>query len=137
MLLDKLGPISDHIEVLATSQLPIFLVKGKDWALIEGAMSFVAPTLFEQLDKMDGAKERLKYLFISHSHFDHVGAVPAIKRTYPDIQVIASESAKEVFSKPNALAYIKGLNDAIAKASAPKSGVDLSIKDGIPVDRTA
>lgn len=139
MLLEKTGPVSEHVEVLATPQLPVFLVKGKDWALVEGAMSMVAPALFEQLHKMDRAAQKLKYLILSHSHFDHVGAVTAIKRAFPDIEVLGSEATREVFNKPNAVAYIKSLNNALSKGAMnkdnPMSHVDLTIGDNIPFDR--
>jgi len=114
MLIEKLGAISSHIDLLGAAEVPVYLVKGEDWALVDAGVSPVIPALFEQL-KLYPEIFRLKYLILTHSHFDHAGGLDYILARFPAIKVIASRTAKEVFAKPAAAGYITGMNDALAK----------------------
>lgn len=115
MLIENPGKINDHIEMLGSAEIPFYLVKGKEWAIIDAGVSAAVPLLFEQFKNYPEIQNKLKYLILTHSHFDHTGALPALLFKFPQVKVLASEVTKEVFSKPKALEYIKGMNSAIAK----------------------
>lgn len=53
----------------------------------------------------------MDYILLSHSHYDHVGAIPYLRQVWPDVQVLAAEYAKNILSKPNALKTIKELSN--------------------------
>ena len=53
----------------------------------------------------------LKHLIISHSHFDHIGGIPTIKKAQPEIQIIAHKVEKYFLENPYRLdsRHLRGL----------------------------
>ncbi|MBP2638909.1 MAG: beta-lactamase domain protein [Firmicutes bacterium] len=86
-----------------------FLVMGREkTALLDCGMAYCAPKLFENLSKV--LKNRmLDYLFISHSHYDHIGAIPYIKTKWPNAKLLGAEHARKILTRPTALATIRTL----------------------------
>lgn len=115
MLIEKTGKISEHIDMLGGPEIPFYLVKGQDWALVDAGVSPAIPTVFEQIKQYPQIEDKLKYLFLTHSHFDHAGGLGFILARFPKIIVIASQTSAEVFQKPKAVDYIRGMNSALAK----------------------
>ena len=110
MLIKEPGKITERIDFLGTWENCLYLLKGKEAMIIGGGMSWIAPALEKQLSAMDFDLKKIKYLVIPHSHFDHCGAVPYLKRKFPHIQIVASAYSKEVFSKEMAVDFIAGIN---------------------------
>jgi 2-aminobenzoylacetyl-CoA thioesterase len=135
MLIEKVGKISDHIEMLGGAEIPFYLVKGEDWAMVDAGVSPAIPTIFEQMKQYPGIDERLKYLILTHSHFDHAGGLGFILARFPQVKVIASQTSAEVFAKAKAVDYIKTMNSMLAKFA----GIDFEKlgfrEDALRVDR--
>lgn len=80
----------------------------------------------------------LDYIFLTHSHYDHVLGTPHILRRYPEAKVVAGEYVKTIFSKPTArekmrdldrkFAHTCGVGDYDDLTDALK--VDIAVKDG-------
>jgi len=115
MLIEKVGRISEHIDLLGSAEIPFYLVKGKDWAMIDAGVSPAIPTVFEQAKNYSGLDAKLKYIILTHSHFDHTGGLSYLLARFPAVKVIASQITSEVFGKPRAVEYIKGMNQSLAK----------------------
>ena len=49
----------------------------------------------------------LRYIFLTHAHFDHSGACPYLKRNIKGLQVGTHPPAAETFRKPNVVAESK------------------------------
>ena len=60
---------------------------------------------------------RLGKILLSHSHYDHVGAVPYIKEAFPDAEVIAAPHAAATFLKEKARRSMRALDDSVAARS--------------------
>jgi glyoxylase-like metal-dependent hydrolase (beta-lactamase superfamily II) len=106
--------------------------------IIGGGMSWVAPALEKQFSAMDFDLSRIRYLVITHSHFDHCGAVPYLKRKFPQAKILASAYAQRVFSLKKAVQFIAAMNDRmLEKTHADEEAGRLNLKfDGIQVDQT-
>lgn len=102
--------INEHIEYLGSSDMSLYLVKGKEYMLVEGAMSYIVPTVIQQLEDRKIERNKITRYLILHSHFDHCGAVPFFKRTLPALRVVASYRAKEIYQKEKAIKFIKEVN---------------------------
>ena len=59
------------------------------------------------------AKERrtLDYILISHTHYDHIGALPYVLEKWPDAVVCGNEKASRVFKSETALSTMKNLGE--------------------------
>ncbi len=137
MWIQEPGRVTDRIEFIGTRKNCLYLLKGKEAMIIGGGMSWTAPSLERQFSAMDFDLEKIKYLVIPHSHFDHCGAVPYLKRKFPWMLVLASAYSKEVFSKEKAVNFIANANkEAIEKLGLQGEHEGLNLQfDGIQVDR--
>ncbi len=137
MWIKQPGKINERLDFLGTSDICLYLLRGEEAAIFGGGMSFMVPSLEAQLSRMDLDLGKIKYLIISHSHLDHVGAVPYLKRKLPHIQTLASAHAAEVFSKEKAVNFIAAANKQMIDKLGLQNEYDrLNLKfDGIKVDR--
>jgi glyoxylase-like metal-dependent hydrolase (beta-lactamase superfamily II) len=146
MWIKKPGKVTDHIEYLGTEDMCTYLLKGREYMLIEGGMSYVVPTILQQLDEREIDPERITKFLILHSHFDHCGAVPILQRRFPWMKGVASHRAKELFAKKKVVDFIRERNWEAVKAHGMEDvarrkeldfhdlQVDLSVGEGDIID---
>ena len=65
-------------------------------------------------DELGGRK--LDLILLSHTHYDHVGGIPALREAYPDIKVYGSEYAAHVLKRDGARRVMRQLASDAAKA---------------------
>lgn len=137
MLIREPGKVSDRIDFLGARDLCLYLLKGSEAMIIGGGMSSIAPSLEEQFAAINMDPGKIKYLVIPHSHFDHCGAVPYLKRKFPHVQVMASAHAQKIFSNEKAIRFIANANgQRIEKLGLQDEYQRLNLRfDGITVDR--
>ena len=130
--------ILESLKLLGAWPNCLYLLKGKEAMIVGGGMSWIAPALEKQFTAMDFDFSRIRYLVITHSHFDHCGAVPYLKRKFPQAKILASAYAQRVFSLKKAVQFIAAMNDRMLEISgADKETGRLNLKfDGIQVDQT-
>ena len=131
------GIVSDRLDFLGARENCLYLLRGRDMMIIGGGMSWIVPSLEIQLSKIDFEPKKLKYLVVSHSHFDHCGAVPYLKKKFPHIQILASAHAEKIFAREKVVNFIAVTNKyAIARLGLQSEYESLDLKfDGIHVDR--
>ncbi|MFU8797006.1 MAG: MBL fold metallo-hydrolase, partial [Dehalococcoidia bacterium] len=90
-----------------------------------------------QLAALDVGTRDVRYLVITHSHFDHCGAVPYLKRRFPEAEVVASAYAAEVLGKPRVIDVIASANkEKIDALGLQKEFEELGLEfGGVEVDR--
>jgi 2-aminobenzoylacetyl-CoA thioesterase len=120
-----------------------FLILGeRKTALIDCGMAYCAENLISNLKQVLQSRA-LHYVLISHSHYDHIGAIPYLRKEWPNMKVLGAEYAKQILKRQTALTTIRNLsrqaplyfgaaplkeyNDALLK-------VDQSILDGDSLD---
>ncbi|MBF0226454.1 MAG: MBL fold metallo-hydrolase [Desulfobacterales bacterium] len=114
MIIQNPSIISDKIIFLGKPASIVYLVKGHDeYTLIGGGTIDIVFDLEDQLKKFSIEKEKIKRIVILHSHFDHCGIVPYLKKKWPWIKITASERAKQIFKDVSAVAAMKFLNDIL------------------------
>ncbi len=123
MVVDRIGEIADGIHMLGHRAVPVFLVDGDRPALFDAGLAFLGPVYARQIRQVLDQRQPA-WLFLTHSHFDHCGAVAYLKAQFPMMKVVCSKKAADVFGRPNAIALIADLN-RFAAGMAPDFGVDL------------
>lgn len=126
------------IDVSGTGSAAVFLIKGKTSILFEAGMAYAADLMIENI-KRELGDGRVDAVLLSHSHYDHVAGLPAVRRAWPEVQVYASERAGEILMKPSALSTIRSLSRIAAEESGRsweqdykdrELRIDVRLKDG-------
>ncbi len=102
MWIQRPGAIDDRLMLLGTPKNIVYLVKGDRHMLIGGGGQWMVPELDRQFREYRIDLERVQYLLIGHSHYDHCGIVPYMLKRYPHLQVLASTEAKRIFEMEKA-----------------------------------
>lgn len=127
----KLGKLEESIFAIGNGYFPSYLILGEKIAMIDAGVTVMGP-LYKK-DILSLTENRgIDFLLLTHSHFDHCGAIPYLRRNLPDFKVGASPVAKEVFHKEKAIEHIINLNREVEELAPPRKE-DISI-DRIDVD---
>ena len=102
-----------------------FLVEAPDAALFDAGFSVLGPLYQRQIaDHMNG--EQPGFLFVTHSHFDHCGAVGYLKDAFAGLKISAAAPAAEIWAKPSAQKLISDLDKVAAGQVAAMLDYDAS-----------
>lgn len=112
----------------------ILILGSEKTALYDCGMACFADNLIENLKTVLNAEGKtLDYILLSHTHYDHIGALPYVLQIWPEAQVCGLQKAKEVFAHPNARATMEQLGNN-AKALYGVEGIEITAA-GMRVDR--
>jgi len=90
---------------------------GEKAALIDCGMAYCAPELIKNIQqkfKTINPRATLDYILISHSHYDHIGAIPYVRQVWPQCNVLGAKHAQDILKRPNALNAIRELSASAA-----------------------
>ncbi len=122
-----------------------FLIRcgGRKTVLYDTGMYYCGPETIGNIHKKlaEWDCDAPSYLFMSHTHYDHIGATPLFLKAWPQLRIAAAEKAKQVFASPHALATMQRLGETArdwsgteAQKQRPVSAegfrVDLVLRDG-------
>jgi len=107
--------LNSTITFVGTHDLCSYVVRGEDVLIVGGGMSHGTPALEHQLDGMALDPSRVKYAVVTHSHFDHCGAIPFLRKRFPRLQVLGTTACAEALAKPKVAAYNAKMNDVAAE----------------------
>lgn len=112
--------------------------------LYDCGMAYCHRQLIKNIDREIKARGRKQpdIILMSHTHYDHVGALPYILKKWPDVIVIGAEKAKKVFESEGALKTMKRLGEVArdtfsdSKEPVETAGfrIDRAVKEGDLID---
>jgi len=115
-----------------------FLVDdGKTAILYDTGFGFTGEGIAGKIRAALGNRQ-LDYIFLTHSHYDHVLGAPHILKRYPDAKVVAGEYVKTIFAKASAREKMRELDRKFAHTCGIEAyddlvdtlRVDIAVKDG-------
>ena len=110
---------------------------GKTTILYDTGFGFTGSAITENVKTY--LKERqLDYIFLTHSHYDHVLGCPYVVRAYPNAKVVAGKYAVDIFHRDGAKKVMKELDSQFAKTCGitdyeflgDELKVDIAVDDG-------
>jgi glyoxylase-like metal-dependent hydrolase (beta-lactamase superfamily II) len=106
------GKINDRISVAANLSYPGYVVKGDDKnIMIEAGINLLGPLYLKSIEEILGNRNHLDYLFITHSHYDHLGAAQYLKHNIPKLVIGAHERIVPLLKKESVLAMMNRLSE--------------------------
>lgn len=125
------GPIHESITAITDASYPIYVVRGdKSELLIDSGPNMLAPRYLASLKAMfpDGERHPRR-LFLTHSHWDHVGSADYLRRHIPGLQIGGHPRLATVVRKPSALETMNRLSmDQVELLEHNPTGEDLTLR---------
>jgi len=109
MIIKQSGKIGDGLYVIGPPAIPVYLIDGPEPVIFDAGFTSLAH-IYET-----GIKDILKdrkpgFLFLTHSHFDHIGAASHFKRIWPGLQIGGTAHCHEILLKQKAIQLIRAFN---------------------------
>jgi glyoxylase-like metal-dependent hydrolase (beta-lactamase superfamily II) len=93
--------------MLGSVAFPCYWLQGSRGALVDAGITAITPTLEEHFGP---GKKQPAFVLITHSHFDHVGALSVLRQLVPKLIVVGSHAAAALLSKPRVFDFIERMN---------------------------
>ncbi len=114
---------------------------GKTSVLVDSGFAFTGDAVADRVREALGTRP-LDYIFLTHSHYDHVLGAAYVLHAYPNARVVAGEYAAKIFAKDSAKALMRELDRKFAAtcgvADYPDRTdalrVDIAVADGDVVE---
>ncbi|HPK53785.1 MAG TPA: MBL fold metallo-hydrolase [Smithellaceae bacterium] len=137
--------IDNHITVIGDPSYPCWVIKGtRKNLMIDAGLNLLGPLYINSLNAILGNKDFLNYLFLTHSHYDHLGAASFLKKIIPALVIGAHERVEQLLRKEAALELMNRLSDSESVRFAGHAGqenvrisplsVDLLFREGDEIE---
>ncbi len=136
MFIQKPQKLSEHVHFIGSPMVCNFVIDAPEASLIDAGYTASAPGIEADLVRILGTADKLRFLFLTHSHYDHVGSVAFLKRINPQLTVAGHPRLQKIFSNPRALSLIRDLNSQAERFSPlPESFRKKTRIDRLTLDR--
>lgn len=106
------GDFGEWISVGGNLFYPGYIIKGKERHLmIDAGINMMGPAYLASLKKIFGDQNALDFVFATHSHFDHLGSIPYLKRKLPHLQAGAAGRVGSLMKKQSVLELMSALSE--------------------------
>lgn len=116
--------LSPHLFQLGTPAFPVYLSMGDEGMLIEGGTGATFGIIIDQMKTLGVEPEAVKYIFLTHTHADHIGAVPHFHHAWPHIKLLASPVGKQTLVRTELFKQFLLVDLGIAQLMKAKSEID-------------
>jgi 2-aminobenzoylacetyl-CoA thioesterase len=115
MKLDQTGSVIDDFYVVGNPTFPVYLLNGPVPVLFDAGLTAMCLQYEADIRKILGNRAPA-YLFLTHSHFDHIGAAAYLKTVFPTMQIAGSERTQEILGQEKAIELIRSLNQEAGRS---------------------
>jgi len=119
------GNMNERIFISGHTIYPGYIIKGSKRSLmIEAGLNILGPSYLLQASEFLGRPDALDSLFVTHGHYEHMGALPFLKRAIPDLELRAHEATGRLLENEKALQVMNFLSARTAEHFA-----DVEVKE--------
>lgn len=105
------GQIHERITAIPNAWYPTYFIRGdKKNLMIDAGVNLLAPRYLASIKEIFGHTGRLDYLFLTHSHYDHIGSAYYLKQHIPGLKTGAHERVADLLRKPQVLEMMNRLS---------------------------
>ena len=116
--------LTEHFFKLGTPDFPAFLSMGEEGMIIEGGTGPTYPIMVDQIKTLGVDPQTIKYIVLTHTHPDHIGAVPHFQRAWPHIKLLVSPVGAEILGQKELFKDFQLTDLSIAQLMKAKSEID-------------
>lgn len=131
MIIRAKGSIALGVEAGGHFIYPGYMIEGETKSLmIEAGLNRLGPIYLRDLDRFLGDHRLLDYAIVTQSHYDHLGALPYLKRKIPNLEIGAAPLVGELMQKPKVLSTMNFLSSQLGdyfKDEIPDMAADIQI----------
>lgn len=110
MRYEQTGEVVEGFHVIGNATVPVYLLDGQVPVLFDAGMTALGPAYEGDIRQVLGGRSP-HTLFLTHSHFDHIGAAAYLKGIYPSMKIAGSKRTQEILQRENAVQLIRSLNE--------------------------
>ena len=111
----------------------LLVVGTEKTALMDCSMAYCGEHLVAKIKEQLGDRP-LDYFFASHTHYDHIGALPYLRKAWPNLICVGAEHGQQVLKREGAIRGIKKLGDEAAKMYTNGKMTSVSV-EGLSIDQ--
>ncbi len=119
------GPVIRDFHTVGLNWSAVYLLDGKRPVLFESGFACAGRIYADGIRSILGARQP-EVLFLTHSHWDHIGSASYLKNAFPSLKVAASRRTAEILKRPHALELISKLSEEALPPVQSLSGIDPS-----------
>jgi glyoxylase-like metal-dependent hydrolase (beta-lactamase superfamily II) len=145
MKLRAKGQIHERITAITNAWYPAYIIRGNEKnVMIDAGVNLLGPRYITSLRDIFGDPGLLHYLFLTHSHYDHLGSASYLKRHIPGLRIGAQERVGALLRKQSVLEMMNRLsgnhaellkyNTEAVDLTLHPFEIDLSLKQGDEFD---
>ena len=112
--------LGDHTAQLTTPVSSHLLFLGDTSAIVDAGVGACSQRLIDELRPFTNGDYPLSHVLLTHTHFDHVGGIPFLRRAYPSLVVVGSPKTAEILADRARVQEIYDLNLRCAEALGEK-----------------
>jgi len=106
------GIIHKCCEAIGHVGYPCFIIKGSlKTMMIDAGINLLAPKYYNDIGNVLGDPKNLNYIAITHSHYDHLGAIPYLLKKIPNLSVVGSERIQHLLAKQSVIDFMTHLSN--------------------------
>ncbi len=109
MIIKETRKINEEFYLTGTPIAPVYLLDGPAPVLFDAGITPYAYHYERDIKAILGDRKPA-YLFLTHSHFDHIGSASHFRRVWPDLKIAGSVRCGEILLKQKAVELITNLN---------------------------
>ena len=115
--------ITPNFYRLGTSSFPAYLSMGEDGMIIEGGTGPTSSIIVNQIEALGIDPERIRYIALTHTHADHIGAVPRLRILWPHLKLLASPVAAKLLTNSKIVKEFLWVDRSIAEIMKAKKEI--------------
>jgi glyoxylase-like metal-dependent hydrolase (beta-lactamase superfamily II) len=116
--------ITDTFYQLGTPSFPLYLSLGDNAMMIEGGTGATSAIIIEQIKELGIQPERIKYIVLTHTHADHIGAIPHLQKLWPHLKIAASPLAKQLLENERTVREFINADRSISEIMLSKGEIN-------------